>query len=71
LHYNLDRTTGNYANISSVKDIIFGIYICPDREFKSFGIKAEFRKNYLGQLIKPIIPDTLWRRFKLYPQEES
>lgn len=56
-HHDLNRDRGNYANISPLMDIIFGTYTCPDQEPEKFGIKETFSKNYLGQLIQPLLPD--------------
>lgn len=61
-HHDLDRDAGNYANISPLMDIIFGTYTCPDREPERFGIKEAFPKNYLGQLIHPLLPKVLCKR---------
>jgi len=55
-HHDLDRNAGNYANISPLMDIIFGTYICPDHEPEHFGIKEDFPKNYVGQLLVPLLP---------------
>jgi sterol desaturase/sphingolipid hydroxylase (fatty acid hydroxylase superfamily) len=56
-HHCKDRDAGNYANISPIMDIIFGTYICPDHEPEAYGIQEDFPKNYLGQMIKPLLPD--------------
>ena len=61
-HHDLDRQAGNYANISPLMDVIFGTYTCPDHEPEAFGIKDEFPKNYLGQMVRPLVPDLLMRR---------
>jgi sterol desaturase/sphingolipid hydroxylase (fatty acid hydroxylase superfamily) len=63
-HHDKERDRGNYANISPIMDIIFGTYICPPTEPKEFGIKEEFPKNYMGQLLKPILPEKIWRACK-------
>ncbi|MCH2046478.1 MAG: sterol desaturase family protein, partial [Saprospiraceae bacterium] len=55
-HHDLDRDAGNYANISPLMDIIFGTYTCPDHEPERFGIKEDFPKNYIGQMVQPLIP---------------
>ncbi len=55
-HHDLDRDAGNYANISPLMDILFGTYVCPDKEPERFGIKEEFPKNYIGQMIHPMLP---------------
>ena len=63
-HHDLDRKAGNYANISPLMDIIFGTYVCPDHEPEAFGIKEEFSKSYLGQLLHPMLPKFLIDKFK-------
>lgn len=63
-HHDLDRDAGNYANISPLMDVIFGTYTCPDHEPKRFGIKESFPKNYFGQLLHPLLPDALSRKFR-------
>lgn len=55
-HHHLDRDAGNYANISPLMDLIFGTYTCPGHEPDQFGIREEFPKNYLGQMIYPLLP---------------
>jgi sterol desaturase/sphingolipid hydroxylase (fatty acid hydroxylase superfamily) len=62
-HHDLDRDAGNYANISPLMDIIFGTYTCPDHEPKQFGIKETFPKNYVGQLLHPLLPEKVSRKF--------
>ncbi|MBL7733269.1 MAG: sterol desaturase family protein [Chitinophagaceae bacterium] len=61
-HHDLDRDAGNYANISPLMDIIFGTYTCPGHEPEKFGIKEDFPKNYPGQLIHPLLPDSLGKK---------
>ncbi|MBS1611127.1 MAG: sterol desaturase family protein [Bacteroidetes bacterium] len=55
-HHDLERDRGNYANISPLMDILFGTYVCPDKEPDQFGIKENFPKNYLSQMIYPLLP---------------
>ncbi|WP_196888933.1 sterol desaturase family protein [Aureivirga sp. CE67] len=55
-HHYLDRDVGNYANISPLMDIFFGTYVCPGKEPEKFGIHEKFPKNYLGQMLVPILP---------------
>jgi sterol desaturase/sphingolipid hydroxylase (fatty acid hydroxylase superfamily) len=55
-HHHLNRKAGNYANISPIMDIIFGTYYCPPHEPEAVGIKEDFPKSYLGQLLHPILP---------------
>ncbi|WP_299459159.1 sterol desaturase family protein [uncultured Microscilla sp.] len=63
-HHDLDRDAGNYANISPLMDIIFGTYICPDKEPERFGIKEEFPKSYVGQMLAPVLPDGTWDKIE-------
>lgn len=56
-HHDLDRDAGNYANISPLMDIIFGTYTCPNHEPEKFGIKEAFPKNYIGQMVHPLLPE--------------
>ena len=62
-HHDLERDRGNYANISPLMDIMFGTYVCPPKEPEQFGIKEELSKNYLGQMLRPMVPDFLWNKF--------
>lgn len=61
-HHDLDRDAGNYANISPLMDILFGTYVCPDHEPEKFGIKEEFPKNYIGQMVEPVIGKKAWKK---------
>ncbi|MDP2388541.1 MAG: sterol desaturase family protein [Bacteroidota bacterium] len=61
-HHDLNRDAGNYANISPLMDIIFGTYVCPGQEPEKFGIKEEFPKSYIGQLLHPLLPETLAKK---------
>lgn len=61
-HHDKERDRGNYANISPLMDLIFGTYVCPPKEPDSFGISEEFPKTYLGQMLKPMLPDFIWKR---------
>lgn len=63
-HHDLDRDAGNYANISPLMDIIFGTYTCPAHEPEKFGIKEEFPKNYVGQLMQPLLPRSIAGKIK-------
>jgi sterol desaturase/sphingolipid hydroxylase (fatty acid hydroxylase superfamily) len=63
-HHDKERDRGNYANISPLMDIIFGTYVCPPKEPESFGIKEEFPKNYIGQMLKPLLPNFIWKAYK-------
>jgi sterol desaturase/sphingolipid hydroxylase (fatty acid hydroxylase superfamily) len=54
-HHDLDRRAGNYANISPLMDLAFGTYNCPDHEPEAFGIDEKMSKNYVGQMIEPIV----------------
>lgn len=63
-HHDLDRDAGNYANISPLMDLAFGTYTCPDHEPEKFGIKEEFPKNYVGQMIDPLLPGGVKKKFR-------
>lgn len=72
-HHDRDRHAGNYANISPLMDIIFGTYTCPDHEPERFGIAEPVPKNYVGQLLEPILPKFVVRKLGLIkkPKPES
>ncbi len=55
-HHDRDRDAGNYANISPLMDILFGTYRCPDHEPEQFGLHEPSPGNYVGQLVKPLLP---------------
>jgi sterol desaturase/sphingolipid hydroxylase (fatty acid hydroxylase superfamily) len=61
-HHDLDRKAGNYANISPLMDIIFGTYTCPKKEPDAFGIQESFPKNYIGQMLHPLLPVKLGKK---------
>jgi sterol desaturase/sphingolipid hydroxylase (fatty acid hydroxylase superfamily) len=67
-HHELERDRGNYANISPLMDKMFGTYTCPDHEPEHLGIKEEFPKHYVGQLVHPLLPkrvgDWLFRKHR-------
>jgi hypothetical protein len=44
-------------------DILFGTYVCPDHEPEKFGIREEFPKNYVGQLVHPMLPEKVSKKF--------
>lgn len=70
-HHDKERDRGNYANISPLMDIIFGTYVCPPEEPEAFGIKEAFPKNYFGQMLKPMLPNTLYRFFAKKERPDS
>jgi sterol desaturase/sphingolipid hydroxylase (fatty acid hydroxylase superfamily) len=53
-HHDRDRRAGNYANISPLMDILFGTYVCPNREPDRFGIDEPTPRTYLGHLLRPL-----------------
>jgi len=61
-HHHLDRDAGNYANISPLMDIIFGTYKCPEHEPDVYGIPEPFPRNYVGQLLHPLLPASWVRK---------
>lgn len=68
-HHDKNRDAGNYANISPIMDKIFGTYVCPDHEPKEFGINENFPKNYIGQLVHPLLPE--WINNRLFPKKKN
>jgi sterol desaturase/sphingolipid hydroxylase (fatty acid hydroxylase superfamily) len=70
-HHNLERDTGNYANISPLMDLLFGTYVCPDKEPEKFGIHEEVPKNYLGQMIEPLLPEGRWQKIEAHLKTHS
>ena len=70
-HHDLDRKAGNYANISPLMDVIFGTYVCPDHEPEAFGIKEEFPKNYVGQIVYPLLPETITNKINSYSKSDQ
>lgn len=70
-HHDLDRKAGNYANISPLMDIIFGTYTCPKKEPDAFGIKEPFPKNYIGQMLHPLVPDKIGEKLIRKKEEEA
>lgn len=64
-HHDLNKDAGNYANISPLMDIIFGTYICPNKEPEAFGIQDPLPKNYIGQLLMPMLPNKLVKTLKV------
>jgi sterol desaturase/sphingolipid hydroxylase (fatty acid hydroxylase superfamily) len=67
-HHDVARDRGNYANISPLMDLLFGTYYCPPKEPEQFGIKDRFPENYLGQLIRPLLPDAIWNKWRRLKQ---
>jgi sterol desaturase/sphingolipid hydroxylase (fatty acid hydroxylase superfamily) len=61
-HHDIERDAGNYANISPLMDKLFGTYTCPPQEPDNFGIKEKFPVNYIGQLLKPMLPNSVWKK---------
>lgn len=75
-HHDLDRKAGNYANISPLMDKLFGTYVCPDHEPEKFGISEKFPKNYLSQLLHPMLPEAMsskikWDKEKITKEEST
>jgi sterol desaturase/sphingolipid hydroxylase (fatty acid hydroxylase superfamily) len=56
-HHDIERDAGNYANVSPLMDKIFGTYVCPPNEPEKFGIKEDFPQTYIGQMIRPLLPE--------------
>ena len=61
-HHDVERDRGNYANISPLMDVLFGTYVCPDHEPEKFGIKEAFPKNYIAQMVHPMLPSIITKK---------
>lgn len=70
-HHDLERDRGNYGNVSPIMDLLFGTHTCPDHEPDQFGIKEQFPKTYVGQLIDPMIPNVFKSRKQKTPPEQT
>ncbi len=70
-HHDLERDRGNYANISPIMDVLFGTYVCPDHEPEKFGIKEPFPKNYVAQMVFPLMPNFIIKKLFRKPLEKS
>lgn len=70
-HHDLERDRGNYGNVSPIMDVLFGTHTCPDHEPEQFGIKEPFPKTYVGQLIDPMLPQTLKPGKQKTPPEKT
>jgi sterol desaturase/sphingolipid hydroxylase (fatty acid hydroxylase superfamily) len=55
-HHARDRDAGNYGNLCPLMDLIFGTYICPDREPESLGLNTPTPTTYLGYMVQPLLP---------------
>jgi sterol desaturase/sphingolipid hydroxylase (fatty acid hydroxylase superfamily) len=55
-HHARYRHAGNYANLSPLMDLLFGTYRCPDHEPEALGLKEEFPRGYVAQLVHPLLP---------------
>lgn len=62
-HHDIERDAGNYANISPLMDKLFGTYVCPGHEPENYGIKETFPKNYVAQMLYPLLPGSLIKKF--------
>lgn len=70
-HHDVERDRGNYANISPLMDILFGTHTCPPHEPERYGIKEEFPKNYIGQIVAPLLPKKTAKRFAALRPEKQ
>ncbi|MDI9311488.1 MAG: sterol desaturase family protein [Limnohabitans sp.] len=69
-HHDKERDRGNYANISPLMDILFGTYVCPNHEPEHFGIKEKFPNTYIGQMLKPILPEKISSKINFLQNEK-
>jgi sterol desaturase/sphingolipid hydroxylase (fatty acid hydroxylase superfamily) len=70
-HHDRDRQAGNYANISPLMDIIFGTYKCPGHEPERFGIDEPVPKNYVGQLLEPMLPGFIVAKLRRLKKQQA
>jgi sterol desaturase/sphingolipid hydroxylase (fatty acid hydroxylase superfamily) len=70
-HHDRDRHAGNYANISPLMDIIFGTYTCPGHEPERYGITEPVPKNYLGQILEPMLPKFIVYKLGLIKKQQQ
>jgi sterol desaturase/sphingolipid hydroxylase (fatty acid hydroxylase superfamily) len=66
-HHARDRDAGNYGNVCPLMDLIFGTYVCPDREPESLGLNTPSPTTWLGFMIQPLLP----KRRKAKPEAAS
>jgi sterol desaturase/sphingolipid hydroxylase (fatty acid hydroxylase superfamily) len=55
-HHAKDRDAGNYGNVCPLMDLLFGTYVCPDREPESLGLNTPSPKTWFGHMIVPLLP---------------
>lgn len=70
-HHDLERDAGNYANISPLMDKLFGTYVCPGHEPEAFGIREKFPRNYVGQLLYPLLPSPVSKKLDRFFLKKS
>jgi sterol desaturase/sphingolipid hydroxylase (fatty acid hydroxylase superfamily) len=56
-HHGTNREVGNYANNSPLIDMLFGTYLCPDREPEAMGLNEPIRRSYLGYMLHPFMAE--------------
>lgn len=57
------------ANVNPLLDVLFGTYVCPDREPESFGIDTPSPTNYVGHMVEPLLPQAGKEQAQLQPTE--
>lgn len=61
-HARVERTAHNFANLAPWVDVLFGTYHRPNGpETYPLGITDPWPKGYFAQLIRPFVPDRVWR----------
>jgi sterol desaturase/sphingolipid hydroxylase (fatty acid hydroxylase superfamily) len=63
-HHDVERDRGNYANLSPLMDILFGTHYHTKEFPKKIGIKEKTSKNYIGQILEPLLPLKLKNKFR-------
>ena len=55
-HHARDRDAGNYGNLCPLMDLLFGTYVCPNREPDGLGLNAPTPTTWLGFMLRPLLP---------------
>lgn len=64
-HHDLERGGRvNFANLSPLMDLLFGTFYDPGRMPERYGIAESVPRGFLAQLVAPLVPAALWRRWR-------
>ncbi len=70
-HHDVERDRGNYSNLSPIMDLIFRTHYNPKHQPEKLGLKVETSKNYIGQLVIPMLPKFIVGKIKEKEELES